>query len=177
MHKNFPYLLGIDPSGNYNEGQGITGFIILEAATNKIVKHAHICAKDFESDDEYWQAILDFVDYTHEVYRKGLHVVIEDYMLYADKASCQINSRMETCRLLGLLQHLCWSAKISYSYQRAVDVKQRWSAEVLKQKGLFPKDLIIHELDAYRHVIHFNMFNNSGIRNKEFKVIPNTKGY
>ena len=51
---------------------------------------------------------------------------MEDYVLYADKAKTQINSKMETCRLLGIMQNHCDTLKIPYRLELASAVKNRW---------------------------------------------------
>lgn len=95
---------------------------------------------------------------------------MEDYVLYADRAKTQINSKMETCRLLGILQNHCDTLKIPYHLELASAVKNRWEDKVLLYKGYIVKykntfyanDKAVdrHAKDAIRHAVHYHHFYN-----------------
>ena len=58
---------------------------------------------------------------------KSLHtltVVVEDYLLYADKLEAQTYSKCETPRLLGILEYWCYSRNIPIVFQTAALVKK-----------------------------------------------------
>lgn len=167
--KEYDYVLAIDPSGAFNEGLGTTGWV-LGNKFGRIVDRGFITAKNFHCPEAFWQAHNILVASMADHYQEKLVVVIEDYFIYADKAMAQVNSRMETCRLIGVLQVFCWEAGIPVAFQRAADVKGRWSNEVLVENKTIvshetfytlcqdDKRINKHELDAYRHMIHFVTF-------------------
>lgn len=155
------YVLGIDPSGDYEVGKGTTGMCLLDTSFN-VVEHGIIEAATYSSSEEYWKAHITKI---LEIYRKypNLDVVIEDYRLYANRAGAQINSRMATCRLIGILQLWLWDNKIPYALQMAGEVKTRWSDDILKHSGfgdiqIFNK----HSVDALRHAVHYIKFKMKG---------------
>jgi hypothetical protein len=78
---------------------------------------------------------------------------------------------METCKLIGVLQHHCWLNQIPYKMQTAGTVKSRWSNEILEHKRYIfkaargyktPTGITInrHCQDAIRHAVHFATFKN-----------------
>ena len=97
---------------------------------------------------------------------------MEDYLLYANKASEQINSRFETVQLIGVIRYYCMGAGISLHIQTASQVKTRWANEILEHKGVIIKcgrtyrvvhtnqTLNKHEIDSIRHAMHFTTFYN-----------------
>ena len=122
---NFKQILALDPSGNFKEGKGTTGFCLLDTRT-KTATVWEIKATDYKSTEEYWTAITDCVADVRQ-HNKSLVVVIEDYMLYESKAQNQINSLLETPRLIGILQWYCYNNKIPYYLEFASAVKNRWT--------------------------------------------------
>ena len=166
-------ILSIDPSGNFHEGKGTTGLCILNASTNKIRMTKSISAKSYNTQEEYRDAILIFIAKAVKRY-KSLVIVMEDYLLYKHKAETQINSKMETPKLIGVIQYYCWCNKIALSLQPAHMVKNRWCDEILEHKGYIKKrggcfivpdtkELIDrHAKDAIRHAVHFKNFKNKG---------------
>ena len=97
---SYKFILGLDPSGNFYEGKGTTGWCIFNTSENKIIKAGSISAKDFKSQEEYWFAHIDLITDANKKYKKKLIVVMEDYMLYPNKAKSQVNSRMKHQNLL-----------------------------------------------------------------------------
>lgn len=166
---NYDLLLALDPSGNFREGKGTTGFCILDCSTGKVKETGTISAKDFPSMEAYWDAHIRLL--THFARRHGKKaVVIEDYLLYGDKAATQVHSRMETPKVIGLMQWFLWKNKMDYFMQLAADVKRRWSNDILVHaKALIQRDsdyylprhkspICRHEIDSIRHAIHFYTF-------------------
>lgn len=170
----YAFILAIDPSGNFQEGKGTTGWAVLEQSSMKITNAGNLYAKKYNTKELYWQAHLKLIETYHKKYKNKLIVVIEDYILYESKAQNQINSRMETSKLIGVIQHYCWQFNIPYVMQLANEVKKRWSDEILhykkilvysKTKEVLPnrKGVLIdrHCKDAIRHAVHFATFKNN----------------
>lgn len=166
--KNYRVILALDPSGNFSEGKGTTGVCLLDARTGKIIDTTHISAEGFSSMEAYWQAHINLISTMKATYDDVL-LVIEDYLLYGHKKDCQVNSRMETPKLIGVIQHFCYRTQTPYIIQTAAEVKNRWSDEILKHKELIiPKgrgyttptgsSINRHEKDAIRHAIHTYTF-------------------
>lgn len=180
MSKTYRNILAIDPSGNWNEGKGTTGWVLYNAEDQIIMEHGIISAEDYPSVEAFWEGqLMHFLKiYMMNAAFEPTAVIIEDYSLYADKAKAQINSRMETVRFIGTLQMACWQKKIPYFFQRAVDAKTRWSDKVLRNLKLYPKGLCKHEIDAYRHALHFDLTENGRVsQNFSRPDFIRTKGY
>lgn len=161
------YILALDPSGNYNEGKGTTGWCLYDTHTNKIIKYGVIKATKFNRMEDYWKAHLTLMD---DLAGYGYTLVVEDYMLYANRATDQINSRFETPKLIGVIQYECYSRGIRIEFQTASAVKLRWSNNILVHKNLIQErkgrywiletKLSEHCLDAIRHAVHYATFGN-----------------
>jgi hypothetical protein len=152
-------ILGIDPSGNFNEGKGTTGWCLLIPGTNKIIKTGDIKAKDFDSANEYWQAHVDLIKNFNKskfflseyndldaeepinktLYGPGITVSMEDYLLYSNKSRTQVNSKFETIQLIGIIKHNCWLNNIKLKMRNAGQVKKRWSNKILRHKEYIVK--------------------------------------
>jgi hypothetical protein len=158
-------VLAIDPSGSYYEGKGTTGWALFEATTRTLLDYGSIRASDYRTVNEYYQAVSKLI-------KPGMKVVIEEFLLYASKAKQQINSKMETSKLIGYLQMYCFSHNIHYTMQLAGEVVRRWADNILVHKnvikqangklrnmyyalGRLTND---HERDAMRHVMHYITF-------------------
>lgn len=165
-------ILAIDPSGAFYEGKGTTGWCVLEAGKNKVVRSGFLFAKDYDTKEAFWDAHVNLFVNMVKAYKTSVMVVIEDYILYASTAEAHINSRFETSKLIGILQYNFFKKKIAYTMQRAVDVKNRWTNEILvykkilSQKGnkyyVYGEDKPInrHIIDSIRHAVHYNSFKN-----------------
>lgn len=164
------YVLAFDPSGSFQEGKGVTGWCLVKRRSKKsieVIKSGVIRAKDYNTAMDYYIAHLKLIDKMdrnyndlHTYIKRKLHIVIEDYRLYASKADCQINSRMETCQLIGILKYYCYTKNLHYTLQMAGEVKTRWTDDRLVNKGI---ELPVtnerrHIKDAIRHAIHFIYF-------------------
>lgn len=162
------YVLALDPSGSYKEGQGTTGWVLLDQETGKILKFGTIKAIDYSCQFKYWDAHVQLIDQF-----AGYHptVVIEDYMLYGTEARAQINSRLETPQLLGILKYETYKRGMLIYIQTAAQVKVRWTDEILAYKGYLRKEgihyningvpVVSHTKDAIRHAIHFMTYNSN----------------
>jgi len=167
----YKHILAIDPSGSFHEGKGTTGYCVFNTEQNVIMLTGCIKATDHALDVSYWQAHLHLLNKVKRLY-PNLIIVIEDYLLYANKAEQQINSRMETSKLIGVIQQYCWTHKIPYKMQIASEVKSRWTDKILEHKGYIKKvggnwysgetceTTNKHSRDAIRHAVHYNTFRN-----------------
>lgn len=168
--KNYKRILAIDPSGSYHEGNGTTGWCLLNTENNEIIDHGNIDAENFKCMEAYWDEHIKLI---YDLTDEDTIVIIEDYILYATKLDSQINSRMETPKLIGILQHYCWLEHKPYYMQLASEVKSRWTNEILIYKKIiyakgnkhytdpyFKRHINRHCIDAIRHAIHYNSFRN-----------------
>lgn len=162
------YVLAIDPSGNYQEGKGQTGWVLYDNETKKICKFGVIKACDYANQFRYWDAHVNLID--------GLtgfnpDIVMEDYLLYANRSKNQINSRLETPQLIGIIKYEAYKRGIYVTTQTAQMVKTRWSDGVLEFKGYLTKttrgyaikETLVsdHVRDALRHAIHFSTYTSN----------------
>jgi hypothetical protein len=158
-------VLAIDPSGSYFEGKGTTGWAIIDSETKKLVNYGSVRAADYSTVNFYYQAVGALI-------KPNMKVVIEEYLLYANKAKQQINSKMETSKLIGYLQMRCYELNVQYSMQLAGEVVKRWADHILVHKGIIKqangklRNLYYalgritndHERDAMRHAMHYITF-------------------
>ena len=168
---SYKHILAIDPSGNFEEGKGTTGSCLFDAELNLVKCFNDIHASEFDTKEHYWQYHLDYIKILSEMYPSFV-VVIEDFTLDPRRAMQQSHSKMETSKLIGILQLYCQQNNIPYHMQRAVDVKNRWADHILEYKkyiikhnrmfyipGL-SKPISRHCKDAIRHAVHFHTFYN-----------------
>lgn len=163
---NARYVLALDPSGNYKEGQGITGWCLFDNETDKIIKFGVIKASDYSCQFQYWDAHVKLIDGL-----SGFHpdIVIEDYLLYGNRAENQINSRLETPQLIGIIKYESYKRGLFIYIQTAMQVKTRWSDDLLARKGYMIKKgnryelggtvLVGHIKDSIRHAVHYKTYN------------------
>ena len=130
--KRSKYILAFDPSGNFKEGKGITGWCLLDTQTNKIAKFGYISAAMYPNQFAYWDAHITLID---SLAGYAPVVVIEDFLLYGNRATNQINSRFETPQLIGILKYECYKRGVMVYLQTAVSVKKRWNNKILVAKG------------------------------------------
>ena len=160
-------IFAIDPSGSFNEGRGQTGWVYTE--NNKVLSFGLIKAVDYNSREEYWKAhsdlLLSFLEKD-----KDIHIVMENFRLYANKASAQINSEMETIRLIGYLEMIIFEMDKIIHFQMASQVKNRFNDEILVRQKIITKDqngrqyinginVAGHVIDALRHACLFYFIN------------------
>ena len=168
---NYNYILALDPSGNFEEGKGTTGICVFNCKENHIAQLADICAGAFDSKEAYWQAHISYIQYVKKNL-SNIVVIIEDFTLDPRRAMQQSHSKMETPKLIGILQLYCKQNNIPYKMQRAVDVKNRWADRILEYKKYIVKKNRMYYLpvskrpisrhckDAIRHAVHYATFYN-----------------
>lgn len=172
---NYNSILALDPSGNFHEGKGTTGWCIFDCAAMRVVKWGYIEASKFKSMEAYWDAHIALITKyitKHQNKPGSAGIVIEDYLLYGTKAQDQVNSRMETPKVIGLMQYWCYKNKQEYHMQPASMVKTRWSNDILSHKDYIrkvekgfripglPGILNRHCIDSIRHAVHYATFSN-----------------
>ena len=167
--KQCRYVLGIDPSGNFNEGKGTTGWCVFDRQVDMFVACGVIRASKSNTQVEYWKQHMSMI---HTIANKYKDVVVsmEDFILYSRQAKSQVNSAMETCQLIGVLKVYLNDAKIPLYMRAAVQVKQRWADSILYAKNYINKidthyfvdckgfATCEHERDAMRHALHCSYF-------------------
>ena len=177
----YNYIFAFDPSGSFDEGKGTTGWVLMNK-DEELLERGYIAADDYDCAEAYWQAHVDLIYKYHKLYKNRLIIVMEEYVLYRDRSKNQTNSKMETCRLLGVLQFHCWRLNQPYTMQLAAAVKQRWSDELLLREDIIYKTGrtyihtqsglnigLVHTRDAFRHALHYAV-----TKNDRPKYIPKT---
>ena len=91
--------------------------------------------------------------------------------MYYNRADNQINSRLETPQLIGVIKYECYKRGITVNIQTAVSVKTRWSDDTLVRKGYLKRQgrsyyiggvlVSDHIKDSIRHAVHFATFRRS----------------
>ena len=143
-------FIAMDPSGNFVEGKGQTGWVIIN--NGQIESFGQIRAKDYRSREEYWKAHEDLIEE-----RQLISIVIEDFRLYKNKAHSQTNSEMETSKLIGYLEMYAYKSGLSFNKQMASQAKSRFKDKILLHKGYITKDqngrLYINAVNVSRHIV------------------------
>lgn len=150
-------VLVLDPSGNFNEGGGVTGWALF--VNRKLDNFGRVEAEHYSSTERYWQAVGSLIDrYQPDT------VVCESYHLFGHKAMQQVGSAMETPQLIGYLRMICYNNMIDFVFQRPQD-KIRVADDQLVKMGVLElkgnkhyclgKPTVIHERDAIRHGIFY----------------------
>ena len=96
---------------------------------------------------------------------------MEDFTLNPKRALQQSYSKMETSKLIGVIQMACAENKWPLKMQLPVEAKSRWPDSFLEHKHLIKRlnkgyatnsGQIIsrHEKDAIRHAVHYATFYN-----------------
>lgn len=152
-------ILAIDPSGNFTEGKGTTGWSLLDE-TITILACGQLLASNYNSKEDYWRSVISLIKHLQPD-----RLVIEDFLLYASKSSNQINSRFETPKLIGIIEMYAYENNITIKLQRAIDVKNRWTDEILLHNNIINKvgnryyagGVLVseHIRDSIRHGVHY----------------------
>lgn len=167
-------ILALDPSGNFEEGKGTTGYCVGDEYGN-IRTAGQIPAKKYNTQIDYWNAVLKLIKKVNPSV-----IVCEDYRLYQTAAEAQINSKMETVQLIGLIKWFVGGGVINIpiTMQMAHEVKLRWPDELLKEKGFFFNlHVSNHSKDAIRHYVHYITFKIKDKKQKTYKKTTVTANY
>jgi hypothetical protein len=151
-------VLAFDPSGNYEEGFGTSGWAIAMDGFPPSTL-GDIRAEDYKSRQEYW--------FAHKVLIESFFpdvVVIESYRLFGHKAKEQSGSSLETPMLIGYLEMVCHEMMIPVVIQDP-STKTRHNDSVLVKIGviqnkggkLYYKGELtnMHKRDALRHIMYY----------------------
>lgn len=166
----YKYIIAIDPSGNFEEGKGTTGCCLFSAEQKQIITTWNIRASDYSSKEAYWNAHLDMLKKFTTLYKNSI-VVMEDFTLNPKRALQQSHSKMETSKLIGVIQMACAEHSWPLKMQLPVEAKTRWPDSFLERKHFIkklnkghclPSGQIVsrHEKDAIRHAVHYSTFYN-----------------
>ena len=172
------FVLSFDPSGSWHEGKGTTGWCVFSTADSRITCAGNISANKFNCAEAYWCKHLELLENYHTKYKEKLVLVVEDYLLYESRAKSQINSRMETPKLIGIIQVWAYRHNVPLFLEPASVVKTRWSNNILNYKGYIKKsgkgyiipgikytNVTRHCLDAVRHAVHVATFRLKELEN------------
>lgn len=151
-------VLSFDPSGNFSEGKGTSGYAI---STDWNLPHrlGDIHAGDYKTKLDYW--------YAHEKLIESVNpdfIVIESYRLFGHKAKEQSGSSLETAQIIGYLEMVCFKLNKPVFLQDP-STKTRFKDDILLKVGLIEKrgnkyfykgELTnMHKRDALRHNLYF----------------------
>jgi hypothetical protein len=160
-------VLCFDPSGNYNEGSGTTGWAYFE--DGELIEFGTISATDSNSLEGYWSAHEQLI-----VVKQPNIVVCESFKLFAHKQKAQTWSQMETPQLIGYMRMMCWKRHVKMIFQSPSD-KVRVADPILVKIGVLEmkgknyycngKPTNLHIRDAIRHGIYFHKYNKEGVEN------------
>lgn len=167
---SYKYILALDPSGNYEEGKGVTGCCLFSADKKDILTTFTIKASDYKSKEEYWCAHVTCLKKYLAAFPNTI-VIMEDFTLNPRRALQQSHSKMETSKLIGIIQLACSENKWPLKMQLPVEAKSRWPDSFLERKHLLKRlnrghalssgqVVSRHEKDAIRHAVHYASFYN-----------------
>lgn len=150
-------VLCLDPSGNFKEGEGITGWALFE--DGKLRSFGRVDSNEYGRQESYWYGVHFLI----KQYKPDV-VVCESYRLFGHKANQQIGSAMETPQLIGYLRMVCWAHGIEFVFQDPQN-KIRFNDEILVKMGILEKKgnryycmgkpTVDHERDAIRHGLYY----------------------
>ena len=160
-------VIGVDPSGEFEKGKGTTGLAAVELKNGKasLLSHAFVSATDYATRFDYWKQVAATVSQLCDIYETR-DIVIEDYVLYASAAKAQINSGMETSKMIGyLLVELACVKDHKVFLNMAANVMNRWTNKILEHEGIIEmhgnraydkvnNHINPHAIDAVRHATH-----------------------
>lgn len=168
---NIRFVLGIDPSGNFYEGKGTTGWSVFDKHLNKFIRCGQIMASRFKTQEAYWLAHVFLIRDTYKEFaEQGFAVSFEEFVLYGNRAKDQINSAMETSQLIGIIKLECYTRGIRCYHRKAAMVKKRWADSILISNDYIYKSsscyfatchtgvLSEHIRDSMRHAVHCAKF-------------------
>lgn len=166
----YNYIIALDPSGNFEEGKGTTGICLFSCNKKEIILTDTIKASNYKTKEDYWHAHISLLRKFTSLYKNAI-IVMEDFTLNPRRALQQSHSRMETSKLIGVIQLVCSEQNWPLKMQLPVEAKSRWPDSILEHKHLIKRIqkghtllngqvISRHEKDAIRHAIHYNSFYN-----------------
>lgn len=153
-------ILAFDPSGNFEEGQGTTGYAIGDDMSRPIL--GDIKSENYDCRQAYWFAHAQLI-----IGKDPDIIVIESFKLFGHKAKQQIGSSMETPQLIGYIEMVAWKCNIPVVYQDP-STKQRHTDDILVKMNILEKKggkhyfngvmTNLHQRDALRHYLFFKKY-------------------
>jgi hypothetical protein len=125
-------LMVFDPSGNFYEGKGTSGWCVFE--DGELKEFGDIASKIYKHQEEYW------IEHTKLISEKFPDLVLcESYRLYGGaRGKAQIGSSLETPQLIGHIRMFCWTSGIRFKMQSPSD-KVRVADPQLVKLGILEK--------------------------------------
>ena len=69
----YRYIIALDPSGNFEEGKGTTGFSLFSCDKKEIIfTRITIKASDYKSKEDYWHAHINILKESLQLYIRML---------------------------------------------------------------------------------------------------------
>jgi hypothetical protein len=153
-------VLCFDPSGNFEEGSGTTGWAYFE--DDELIRFGDVKASDSTTIEKYWHEVTELISIL-----EADEVVIEDYRLFGHKAKQQSWSALETPQLIGYMRMYCWERDIPVIFQSPKD-KIRVADPQLEKLGIIEKKgnlyyclgkkTNLHQRDAIRHGVFYHRY-------------------
>ncbi len=159
----YRHILGIDP------GQ-ISGFCLMKQ--DKPIYVSDIKLETYNSLIEFWSAHLERIQTFVSACKDSLIVVVEDFILNPRRANQFAGSRMETSKLIGIIEHFCGVRNIPLHLTKPVEHQSQFSDKVLLKLGYMVRtprgfntmeDLCLsnHSKDALRLAVHYQKCYNT----------------
>lgn len=151
-------ILAIDPSGNFKNGKGQTGFFGMMKGNDNVRFYIHgvIRARDFKTKEDYYNDII-----LHIKSNPVKTLIIEDFILYESSAHSMTNQNLETSELIGAIEQVANERGIEVVRQRANQIKFS-----LKKPSVLKAIINIHSEEELI----------SSTKTKDGKVLWNLKG-
>lgn len=153
-------VLCFDPSGNFEEGNGTTGWALF--VNGELKRFGDVKANDYSRLEHYWREISLLIRDAQPD-----EVVIEDYRLFGHKAKQQSWSALETPQLIGFMRMYCFEYSIPVIFQSPKD-KVRVADPQLERLGVIEKSgntyycldkpTNLHQRDAIRHGVFYHRY-------------------
>lgn len=147
-------FIAVDPSGNFKEGKGTTGWAVFE--DGELKEFGAVKASDYKTQLDYWADIIGILS-------KYELVVCESYRLQPSKSMAQSWSALETPQLIGAIMYTCKNV----IFQDPV-TKRRFSDDILVDMGILTKNNKLylcqgrvtndHMRDAIRHGMYYTKY-------------------
>jgi hypothetical protein len=160
-------VLCFDPSGNFHEGKGTTGWALF--VDKKLETFGAIAAEDWDSQEQYWSVVAaSITDKNPDL------VLIESYRLFGGaRGAAQTHSQLETPQLIGYMKMVCWNAGIDVDIQNPAD-KARVADPQLEKMGVIEKKgrsyrcldmpTSLHMRDAIRHGVYYFRYGKGKVK-------------
>jgi hypothetical protein len=162
-------VLCLDPSGNFKEGDGTTGWALFE--DGQLKDFGRVVSSKYSHAELYWLNVCELIPDI------GVNkVVCESYKLFNHKAKQQAWSEMETPQLIGCIRLWCMQEQVDIIFQDPAQ-KVRVTDPILVHMGILEqkgnryyalgRSTVIHERDSIRHGVFFHRYNKEYLNRGE----------